>query len=103
MANNSKKRSNNGSHLSILNRVAFITVMLLALAFLISFILGWIDGTRKIASIITRIATAFTLIITIMMSYPAAVRQKRHWFILWVIAAIIVFAAYVLGVSFNIF
>lgn len=105
MANNNKKKNSNRSisYGSLFGLIALVAVMLLALAFMVSFIFGWIDAVRSVAGIITKIATAIALIITIAASYPAARRRGKTWFILWLVAAIIVFAAYILGISFKLF
>ncbi|MCL2062008.1 MAG: hypothetical protein FWH03_05220 [Firmicutes bacterium] len=85
---------------------SFIAIMLLALALMLSWLLmalgvgthvaglGWGAG---FAGWLSRIAIAMALTVPMFLSYYEARRQGTVWFVLWVIAIILVVVFYVLG------
>ncbi len=78
---------------------AFIAVMLLGLALLLSFILGRLNINSNIVWILERVALAIAVIIPLVLSYREARRLGTAWFVLWIIAVILVIVFYVLNFS----
>lgn len=76
---------------------SFIAVMLLGLALMISFICekaGWNAGT--IPWILERIALGIAIVVPVILSYYEARRKTTVWFVLWVIATVLVIVFYIL-------
>ena len=88
MARRSSSRST-GSWLALFS---FIAVMLLGLALVLSFVFGWID-----VGYIERVALGIAICIPLVLSYHEARRKSQTWFILWVVATVLVVVFYILG------
>ena len=93
MARRSSSRST-GSWLALFS---FIAVMLLGLALVLSFVFGWIDGMGGIVGYIERVALGIAICIPLVLSYHEARRKSQTWFILWVVATVLVVVFYILG------
>ena len=93
MARRSSSRST-GSWLALFS---FIAVMLLGLALVLSFVFGWIDGMGGIVGYIKRVALGIAICIPLVLSYHEARRKSQTWFILWVVATVLVVVFYILG------
>lgn len=94
MATRRTVRSNTGW----LSLLSFIAVMLLGLALTISFICNATKlDTGKIASYIERVALAIAIIVPVFLSYYEARRKTTVWFVLWVIATVLIVVFYILN------
>ncbi len=94
MARRSNGGRSNGSWLALFS---FIAVMLLGLALAISLVLGkWVNGAESVAAWIQRIAIAIALVVPLIYSYYEARRHGTVWFVLWVIAVILIVVFYIL-------
>jgi ABC-type xylose transport system permease subunit len=71
--------------------------MLLGLALLLSWILSALGLSTDVARWIENIAIAIALIIPLFLSYYEARRRGTAWFVLWIIAVILVIVFYVLN------
>lgn len=91
-----KKSSSRGTW-SWLALFSFVAVMLLALALVLSFIFGWIDAVAGAAAYIERVAMGIAISVPLVLSYREARRQSQTWFIIWVVAAVLVVIFYILG------
>lgn len=87
-----------GSWLSVFS---YIAVMLLGLGITISVVFGWINNAtiNGVAAWIKHIAIAIALIVPLFYSYYEARRHGTTWFILWIVAVILVVVFYVLGIA----
>ncbi len=98
-----KKNKNGGG--GLLNQLAFFAVVFLALVMLVNAVLGlinrWFDTSIDLAitGILTQIALAIAIIITVFASYSAARSKGRGAFVVWVVSAILVVLSYVLGIT----
>lgn len=92
----SKKSNGSGNWLSFFS---FIAVMLLGLALAISITIGkiWPDAD-SVAGWIKSIAIAIALIIPLIYSYYEARRHGNVWFVLWIIAVILIIVFYIWGI-----
>lgn len=81
---------------------SFIAVMLLGLALVISVVLGkWIhvSGAVSVAKWIEKIAIAIALVVPLFLSYyEARYNKSQVWFILWIIAVILIVVFYILAI-----
>lgn len=78
---------------------SFVAVMLLGLALAISFTIGRVwDSAADIAGWIKNIAIAIALLVPLFYSYKAARRYGKTWFILWIIAVILIVVFYIWGI-----
>jgi hypothetical protein len=75
--------------------------MLLGLALLLSFIFNRVGINTTIVWIIERVAIAIAIMIPLVLSYREARRLGTVWFVLWIIAVILVVVFYVLNVSVH--
>lgn len=91
------KRSSSRSSGSWLALFSFVAVMLLGLALVLSFVFGWIDGMGNVVGYIERVALGIAICIPLVLSYHEARRKSQTWFILWVIATVLVVVFYILG------
>ena len=98
MAN--RKNNNNRSNSSWLALFSFVAVMLLGLALMISFICSALDGNESVSSFIERIAFGIAMVVPAVMSYREARRKTSVWFVLWVIAVVLVVVFYILRFIF---
>ena len=84
---------------------AFVAVMMLAVALVISLILGPsglnVSGAEGVARWIRDIAIAIALIIPLIMSFRYAISRWREgrragvvWFVLWIVAIILIVVFY---------
>lgn len=87
-------RRSGGSYLGLFS---FIAVMLLGLGIFLGWLLPVMKVTGNIASVIKQIAIAIALIVPLIYSYYEARRHGTVWFVLWVIATILVVVFYILG------
>lgn len=100
MAKRSNNRSNNSSRSTVswLALFSFVAVMLLGLALMLSFIFSKLNiGGASLPGIIERIGLGIALIAPAVLSYREARKQSTGWFVLWVIAVILVVVFYILG------
>ncbi len=80
-----------------LKLLAFIAVMLLGLALMLSFILNKLGLATDVASWIERVAVAIALVTPLFLSYYKARSLGTAWFVLWIIATVLVVVFYVLN------
>ena len=101
----SNKNKNGGSRGSLLNTLAFWAVIFLALVMVVQAVLAMINRffdasiSLNLLNILTRIAMAIAIVITVVASYGVARSKGRKMFILWVVSAILVVLSYVLGIT----
>ena len=93
MARRSSSRST-GSWLALFS---FIAVMLLGLALVLSFVFGLFVGMGGVVGYIERVALGIAICIPLVLSYHEARRKSQTWFILWVVATVLVVVFYILG------
>ena len=74
-----------------------IVVLMIALAIAIGAVLGWWKEFAAIAGYIKGIAMTIGLIVLCWYSYYDARMRNRTWFIVWVVAVIIVIVFQILG------
>ncbi len=79
-----------------LRTLSYIVVLLLALGITIGAVLGWC-GFGGIANYIKGIAMTIGLIVLCWYSYFDARMRNRTWFIIWVVAVVIVVVFQILG------
>ena len=97
MSRRHRNRGGRGSG-DLLALLAFIAIMLLGLALMLRFILGAIDSVNDgISGWIERVALAIAIFIPALLSYREARRRGTVWFVLWVIAIILVVVFYILA------
>lgn len=78
---------------------SFIAVMLMGLGIAIGVILGnWVSGAASVGNWIKNIAIAIGLLVPMFYSFYEARRQGTVWFVLWVIAVILIIVFYILGI-----
>ena len=75
---------------SFLRTLSYVVVLLLALAITIGAILGWWKEFAQIAGYIKGIAMTIGLIVLCWYSYYDARTRNSTWFIIWVVAVVIV-------------
>jgi len=97
------KNSNRGTG-DFLAFLSFVAVMLLGLAFALARLFGWLADITEIfdfgvtaARWIQNIAIAVALIIPLALSFRVARKKGTLWFILWLIAVVLVVVFYVWG------
>lgn len=101
----SNKNHNGGSRSGLLNTLAYWAIIFLAIVMVVQAVLSLINNifdaniSLDILNILTKIAMAIAIVITVMSSYGAARAKSRKWFILWVVSAILVVLSYVLGIT----
>lgn len=84
---------------SWLQLFSFAAVMLLALALLLTVVNSKAElGLGQVIGWINNIAIALAVVVPCVLSYREARRQGTVWFVLWVIAIILVVACYVLSI-----
>lgn len=99
--NNNNKRGGGG----LLNQLAFFAVVFLAIVMIVNAVLGLINHcfdtniSLKFTGILTQIAFAIAIAITVIASYPAAKGKGKGAFVVWVVSAILVVLSYVLGIT----
>ena len=105
-SNTSKRRNRTpGSRGSLLNNLAFYAVIFLALVMLINAILKFINKvfdaniSTTATGILTQIALAIAIGITVIASYHVARSKGKKMFIVWLVSAILVVLSYVLGIT----
>lgn len=85
----------NSSWLSVLSYVA---VMLLGLALTITFICKMTKlSAGNVPYYIERVALAIAIIVPVFLSYYEARRKTTVWFVLWVIATVLIVVFYILN------
>lgn len=90
-----KRTRSNGSWLGLFS---FVSVMLLGLAITLTVLLGrFVDDISQITSLIEKIAIAIALVVPLVFSYREARRHGTAWFVLWIIAVILIIVFYILG------
>ena len=94
-------RKNDDDTLAILS---FIAILLLGLALMLGMVFGWIGNMNGFRGWIERIALAIAIVVPLILSGRYAIRRWRDrsrsgtvWFVLWIIAVILVVVFYVLG------
>lgn len=92
MARRSTTRSTGGW----LSFFSFLAIMLLGLALAISFICSQLGVNEQISNWIERIAFGIAIVVPVFMSYYEARRKTTVWFVLWVIATVLVVVFYIL-------
>lgn len=75
---------------------AFVSIMLLGLALAISFIFNRLGVAESISTWITRIALGIAILIPAFLSYYEARNKSTVWFVLWIIAVVLVAVFYIL-------
>ncbi|MCI9518549.1 MAG: hypothetical protein HFK08_04735 [Clostridia bacterium] len=80
-----------------LRTLSYIVVLMIALAIAIGAVLGWWKEFAAIAGYIKGIAMTIGLIVLCWYSYYDARMRNRTWFIVWVVAVIIVIVFQILG------
>ena len=87
-----------------LRTLAFVSVMIMGLGIAIAVILGKIDVWSKghthfagVGNWIQRIAIAIGLIVPMFWSYYEARTRGQTWFVLWIIAIILITVFYIWG------
>jgi len=80
---------------NLLQFLAFLAVMILALALAASLVLFWIPGVSVVAQWVQRIIIGLVLIVPMFVSYPEARRRGTVWFVLWIIAIILIVVFYI--------
>lgn len=94
-----KKSNNSGGDL--LGAIAFVAVLLMGLGIAIGVALNW-TGNATIMSIgnwLKNIAILLGLLVAIFYSYRAARTKTRVWFVLWIVAVVLIIVFYVIGIS----
>ena len=79
--------------------LSFVAVMLMGLGIAIGVVLGFFEPFAAIGNWIKNIAIAIGMIALCWYSYYEARLHGQTWFILWIIAVILVVVFYVLGVT----
>lgn len=97
----SSRRRTTGGRGTWLGLFAFISVMLLALGIALGWILPALKVATDVARILKDIAIGIALVIPAIYSFYEARRRGIVWFVLWVIAIILVAVFYILP-FFNI-
>lgn len=87
-----------------LRTMAYVSVMILALGIVVGVVLGWIDGAVKtnlaaVSGWIKNIALLIGVIVLCCYSYFDAVTRNRTWFILWIVAVVLIVVFYILGLA----
>jgi len=79
--------------------------MLIGLGLALSWLFGLLADTlvdfkagRDVAAWIRHVAIAIALIVPLALSFREARRRKLLWFILWIIAVVLVVGFYILGI-----
>lgn len=81
-----------------LRMFAFISVMLMGLGIAVGVVLGKINGNFiGVGNWIKNIAIAIGLIVPLFYSYYEARRHSVVWFVLWIIAVILIVVFYIWG------
>ena len=93
MRRNRGRRGGSGDFWALFS---FIIVLLLGLALVLSFVFFWIPGVSAFAGWIEHIAIAAALIIPLILSYREARVRGTVWFVLWVIAVVLIVVFYIL-------
>ena len=75
---------------------SLIVVLVLGAALALVLIFGFIDAVRGFGFWVERIAIGAALVIPIILSYREARARRRVWFVLWVIAVILIVVLYIL-------
>ncbi len=83
----------------ILKMLSFVSVMLLALAIAIGVVLGWFPKVAAIGGWIKNIALLIGVIVLCWYSFYDAVTRSRTWFILWIVAVVLIVVFYILGLA----
>lgn len=98
----SSKKSNG----SLVDQLAFISVILLALVMVINAIVNLlakidieIKNLGRITGALNTIAMAIAIGITVFCSYFAARRKSKNTFALWLVCAILVVLCFILGIT----
>lgn len=95
---NRKNSNNNRSNSGWLSLFSFVAIMLLGLALMLAFIFDALKVNESISTWIERIALAIAMIVPAVMSYREARKKTTVWFVLWVIAVVLVVVFYILGI-----
>lgn len=101
----SNKNHNGGSRSGLLNALAYWAIVFLAIVMVVNAIIGLINRifdasiSSSIPGILTKIAMAIAIVVTVMASYGAARAKGKKMFILWLVSAILVVLSYVLGIT----
>lgn len=83
---------------SIVRTLSFVAVMIAGLGIAIGVVLGnWVPGAAAIGGWIKNIAVAIGLLALCWYSYYHARTCSTVWFVLWIIATILVIVFMVLG------
>ncbi len=97
MATKRTRRTYTYSIPGFLRTLSYVVVLLIALAITIGAVLGWWSAFAAIAGYIKGIAMTIGLIVLCWYSYYDARMRNRTWFIIWVVAVIIVIVFQILG------
>lgn len=84
----------------IVKQLSFIAVLLMGLGIAIGVAFGWIHSAtiNNVGAWIKHIAIAIGLIALCMYSYYEARNHGMSWFILWVVAVVLIVVFYILGI-----
>ena len=93
MSRKERRKGGSGDFLAFLS---FVAVLLLGLALLLSWVLSFFELSTTIAGWISSIAIGIALIVPLFLSFREARARGNVWFILWIIAALLVAAFYIL-------
>ena len=104
MSKKSKGTRGTGDFLTFLS---FLAIMLLGLALALAALFNWLAGLetfsfeigRTLAHWIERIAIAIALVIPLALSFREARARGTAWFVLWIIAVLLVVSCYILGIT----
>lgn len=83
----------------VLRMLSYVSVLLLGLAIALGVVLGWFPGVAQVGGWIKNIALLIGVIVLCWYSYYDAVTRSRAWFIVWIIAVVLVVVFYILGLA----
>ena len=83
----------------IVKQLSFVAVLFMGLGIAIGVVFGWIDALASVGGWIKSIAIAIGLIALCLYSYYEARRHGTTWFVLWIVAVVLIVVFYILGMA----
>lgn len=86
---------------NIVRALSFVAVMLMGLGIAIGVVFGWLGSAtiNSIGGYVKSIAIAIGLIALCWYSYYYARYQGSTWFVLWIVAVVLIVVFYILGIA----